>query len=51
VDRADPICEIVARKIIAIWKSGVTNAVVIAEMAFRQLDPGSSRFDKQGRPI
>jgi hypothetical protein len=37
VDRNDPICEIVARKIIDINASGVTNAVTISEIAFKQL--------------
>ena len=37
VDRNDPICELVARKIIAISDSGVTNASAIAEIAYRQL--------------
>lgn len=46
VDRDDPICEIVARKIIEIASSGVTNAVAIAEIAFRQLGLGSSPLDE-----
>jgi hypothetical protein len=37
VDRNDPICEIVARKIIQIAKSGVTSAVAIAETAYNEL--------------
>ncbi|MGY4233015.1 hypothetical protein ACVIIW_001962 [Bradyrhizobium sp. USDA 4449] len=37
VDRNDPICEIVARKVIEIGTSGVSNAVAIAELTFRQL--------------
>jgi hypothetical protein len=37
VDRNDPICDIVARKVIEIASSGVTDAIAIAEMAFRQL--------------
>jgi hypothetical protein len=45
VDRSDPICEIVAHKIIEIAASGATNAVAIAEIAFRQLNPGSSPLD------
>ena len=36
-DRSDPICEIVARKVVEIGLSGVTDAVAIAETAFRQL--------------
>ena len=40
VDRNDPLCEIVAGKIIDIWNSGVTNAVAIAEIAFRELNLG-----------
>ena len=39
VDRNDPICEIVARKIIQIEATGVTNAVAISEIAVRELDP------------
>ena len=39
VDRNDPICEIVAHKIIEICKRGVTDAVAICEMACRQLTP------------
>ena len=35
VDRNDPICEIVARKIVQIGETGATNAVAIAEMAVR----------------
>jgi hypothetical protein len=39
VDRNDPICEIVARKVIEIGASGATNAAAIAETAFKQLNP------------
>ena len=39
VDRNDPICEMVARKVIEIGATGVTNAVAISELAFRQLVP------------
>ena len=39
VDRNDPICETVARKVIEIEATGVTNAVAISEIAFKQLDP------------
>jgi hypothetical protein len=39
VDRGDPVCEIVARKIIEVGSSGVTDAVAISEIAVRQLDP------------
>jgi hypothetical protein len=39
VDRNDPICGMVARKVIEIGATGVTNAVAIAEMAVRQLRP------------
>ena len=46
VDRNDPICEMVARKVIAIGESGVTSAAAIAEMAIKQLGPGSSPLDK-----
>jgi L-serine deaminase len=37
VDRNDPVCEMVARKVIEIAESGITNAVAISEMALRQL--------------
>jgi L-serine deaminase len=37
VDRNDPVCEMIARKVIEIADSGVTNAVAISEMALRQL--------------
>ena len=40
VDRNDPVCEMVARKVIEIQASGVTNAVAISEIAARQLAPG-----------
>ena len=46
VDRNDPICEIVARKIIEIAANGATSAVAIAEIAFGQLGPGSDPLDK-----
>ena len=39
VDRDDPICLIVARKVIEMEASGVRNAVAISEIAFRQLYP------------
>jgi hypothetical protein len=39
VDRNDPICEIVARKVIEIGATGVTNPVAISEIAVRQLGP------------
>lgn len=42
VDRNDPVCEIVARKVIEIGSSRPMNAVAIAELAYRQLGPGSS---------
>jgi hypothetical protein len=37
VDRNDPICEIVARKIIEIGATGAGDPVVISEIAVRQL--------------
>jgi hypothetical protein len=40
VDRNDPICEMVARKIIEI--NGVTDPIAITEIAVRQLGPESS---------
>lgn len=39
VDRNDPICDLVARKVIEIGTSGVSNAVAISEIAYRQLHP------------
>jgi hypothetical protein len=39
VDRNDPICEIVARKVIEIGATGITNPVAISEIAVRQLGP------------
>jgi hypothetical protein len=46
VDRNDPICEIVARKVIEIGSGGACDPVAIAEKAYRQLGPTSSRLDK-----
>jgi hypothetical protein len=37
VDRDDPICEIVARKVIEVGTSGITSSVAIAEITCRQL--------------
>ena len=37
VDRNDPVCEIVARKIINIVENGVTNAIAISQIATREL--------------
>jgi hypothetical protein len=37
VDRDDPICEIVAQKVIEVGATGVTNAIAISEIALRQL--------------
>lgn len=42
VDRNDPICEMVGRKVIEIGATGVTNAAAISEIAFRQLVPKGS---------
>jgi hypothetical protein len=39
VDRNDPVCEMVARKVFELGASGVTNAVAITEIAYRQLHP------------
>jgi hypothetical protein len=39
VDRNDPICEMVARKVIEVWKAGCTDPVAISEIAVRDLDP------------
>jgi hypothetical protein len=45
VDRNDPICEIVAHKVIKIGASGADDAVAIAEMAVRQLAPDRHERD------
>ena len=37
VDRNDPVCEIVARKVIEIGATGAGDPVVISEIAARQL--------------
>jgi hypothetical protein len=37
VDRNDPVCEIVAHKVIKIAESGVTNAIAITQMVIREL--------------
>jgi hypothetical protein len=37
VDRDDPVCEIVARKVIQIEATGVKNAIAISEIVVRQL--------------
>ncbi len=39
VDRGDPVCEIVARKVIEVAASGRTSALAIAETAYRELAP------------
>ncbi len=39
VDRNDPICEMVARKVLEIEMGGVSNAVAISDIALRQLHP------------
>ncbi|WFU39589.1 hypothetical protein QA640_35365 [Bradyrhizobium sp. CB82] len=39
VDRNDPICEIVARKIIEIGQDGTRNPQEIAAQTIKQLDP------------
>jgi hypothetical protein len=43
VDRGDPVCEMIARKIIDVRKRGATNAIAISELAIREL--GFSRDD------
>ncbi len=42
IDRSDPICEIVARRVIEIGSSGVTNALAISEIALKELGPRRS---------
>ena len=44
VDRNDPICDLVARKVIEIGANNSTNAVAIAEIAFRQLAMKEARI-------
>jgi hypothetical protein len=39
VDRNDPICEIVARKIVEIGRDGTRNPQEIAALAIKQLGP------------
>jgi hypothetical protein len=39
VDRNDPVCELVARKVIELRESGVSDALAIGEIAYRQLAP------------
>jgi len=39
VDRDDPICEIVARKVIEIGQSGLLDPRAIAEAAVKELGP------------
>jgi hypothetical protein len=39
VDRNDPVCEIVARKVIEISETGVLDPSVIAETTVKQLGP------------
>jgi hypothetical protein len=36
VDRGDPLCEMIARKVIETGKIGYSNAVAITEMVVRQ---------------
>jgi hypothetical protein len=37
VDRNDPICDIVARRVIEIRANSTANAIAISEIAYRQL--------------
>lgn len=46
VDRNDPICEIVARKVIEIVEGGTMSEVAITEMALKELDPRVSVSDR-----
>lgn len=39
VDRSDPVCEIVAQRVVEIGTSGPLNALAIAEIASKQMDP------------
>jgi hypothetical protein len=39
IDRNDPICEMIARKVIEIGARGITNAVAITEIACEELAP------------
>jgi hypothetical protein len=48
VDRNDPICDIVARKVIEIEATGATDAIAIPEMVVRQLGPYQGRQTQSG---
>lgn len=37
VDRNDPVCEIVARRLINVHKRGVTDAVALTEVTIREI--------------
>ena len=37
VDRNDPICELVAKKMVDIHSRGVTNAIALAELTIREI--------------
>ena len=37
VDRSDPLCDLVAKRMIDIHMSGVTDAVALAEMTVREI--------------
>ncbi len=37
VDRGDPICEIIARRVINAYKRGVTDAVALSEITIREI--------------
>jgi hypothetical protein len=39
MNRNDPVCEIVAKKVIEVGSRGVLNAWAISEIAYKQLDP------------
>ena len=43
VDRNDPFCEIIARKIIEIGPSGATNSAAISEIIVRQFSGDTSK--------
>jgi hypothetical protein len=37
VDRNDPVCDLVARRMVDIHRRGITNAVALAELTIREI--------------
>jgi hypothetical protein len=42
IDRNDPVCDLVAGKVIEVWKRGVSNGTTIAEIVLRELGSPAS---------